>query len=93
MTLNSSVITLSKDTLAFRSQKRIHGCVNKNDFCRDCLNEEVLEQHILTNCPTLEGRSIQCIGRWHFHVLKCLDNVSLRSPLRFIKNADWFRKI
>lgn len=52
-----------------------------------CLNKEDSEsvQYLLCNCPALQGRRLQCLGKNNFHNLEYL------SPPRFIKSSGLFR--
>lgn len=51
-------------------------------LCRKCLDEEE---------SVKQGRIQQCLGRCNFQNLECLNYVSLKSLLKFIKNTGWLR--
>ena len=60
-------------------------CYPRNDLCSSCLDEEEMVQHQLCDCPTLQGRRLQCLGKQSFRDLECLKDVPLLNLLRFIR--------
>ena len=64
----------------------------RNDLCRSCFDEEEEEsvQHLLCDCPALQGRRLQCLGSRSFDNLECLSDVPLMNLLRFVKRTGWF---
>ena len=63
----------------------------QNDLFRSCLDEEESVQHLICDCPALQGRRLQCLGRHSFSNLECLNDVPLMGLLRLIKSMGWFR--
>ena len=63
----------------------------RNDLFRSCLdNEEESVQHLLCDCPVLQGRRLQCLGRLSFENLECLSDVPLMNLLRIVKSMGGF---
>ena len=64
----------------------------RNDLCRSCLDEEEEEsvQHLLCDCPALQGRRLQCLRTHSFDILECLSDVPLMNLLKFVKRTGWF---
>ena len=56
----------------------------RNDSCRSCLDEgeEESVEHLLCDCPVLQGRRIQCLGKRSFNNLEYLSDVPLMIRLQ-----------